>query len=90
MNQENKKKGSKYTKPQTLRTPKGSSYSSWSKSLEGQFNHLHDIREEAKKASVFNNYTPKVKITNRFKEFFDDEVVEARRKAKQKQKRNNK
>lgn len=85
--EEKKQRGPKYTAPQLLRLPSNSSFSSWSKSLEGQLKHQRLIIAEAEKCAVIKGYKPNVKITKRFEAFFNNEVVEAQKRAKRKKKK---
>lgn len=93
MNQQNKEekkpRGPKFTPPQEFRAPSNTTHSAWSRSLEAQAAHRNDIKEEARKSAANPRYTPKMEIGKRFKRFFDEQVIEARHKAKQKKKRNN-
>jgi len=63
------------------------SFAAWEQSLKAQLKHLNLIREEAAKAAGNNNHRPKIKITKRFKAFYEEEIVLARVRAKRKKKR---
>ena len=87
---ENKKvRGPKFTPPQEFRMPSNSTFASWSKSLQDQVSYRNTIMEEAGKSAAHHGYVPKIKITKRYKQAFDEAVVDSRRKAKHKKKRNN-
>lgn len=89
-NSNKKKRGPNYTPPSLLRLPSNATFTSWSKSLESQTNHLKLIIEEADKCAKNKHYKPKMKISKRFQHFFDQEVIEAHRRAKRKNKKKNK
>ena len=84
----NKKRGPKFTPPQTLRSAKGSDFCSWSKSITGQLKHQRLIMEEASKCAANKNHKPNVKITKRFEGLFKESIIEAQHRANAKAKRN--
>jgi len=88
-NKEKKERGPNLVDPQEFRIPSNATYSSWSRSFDAQLAHRKLITEEARKCAANPRYSPKMEIGKRFKKFFDGEIIESRRKAKQKKKRNN-
>lgn len=85
--QKTKVRGPNLTPPHTVRLPTGAGLLSWCRSLDDQMKHRKKMIDEARKCAEHHNYTPNMKISKRFKQFFDEEVIEARLRSKRKKKR---
>ena len=92
MTQENeevkvKPRGPKYTPPLAINLPSTGSYTSWKKSLDAQVAYQKSVSEEAKKFASIPGYKGSMKISKKYKMFFNEEIADARQRAKRKRRK---